>query len=87
MSISFPGESAHYRAARSLLLQQEVELPCPSCTQFLDFFDGVAEHAGQRINVAVVVRTALSRVVAHGENRDWRRLRLLSSAGITYNRD
>jgi predicted dithiol-disulfide oxidoreductase (DUF899 family) len=28
------------------------DLPCPSCTQFLDSFDGVAEHASQRINVA-----------------------------------
>jgi predicted dithiol-disulfide oxidoreductase (DUF899 family) len=34
-------------------------LPCPSCTQFLDPFDGVAEHAGERINVAVVVKTEL----------------------------
>jgi predicted dithiol-disulfide oxidoreductase (DUF899 family) len=63
------------------------DLPCPSCTQFLDSFDGVAEHAGQRINVAVVVKTALPRVLEHAENRGWRRLRLLSSAGNTYNRD
>jgi predicted dithiol-disulfide oxidoreductase (DUF899 family) len=63
------------------------DLPCPSCTQFLDAFDGVAEHADQRINVAVVVKTKLSRVLAHAENRGWRRLRLLSSAGGTYNRD
>ena len=65
----------------------EEDLPCPSCTQFLDSFDGVAEHAGQRINVAVVVKAALPRVLAHAENRGWRRLRLLSSAGNTYNRD
>jgi predicted dithiol-disulfide oxidoreductase (DUF899 family) len=153
MSISFPGESAEYRAARDRLLQQEVELrrateavaaarralppggpvpedyvfegegsggtttkvalpelfepgkdslfiynmmfprapdedlPCPSCTQFLDSFDGVAEHASQRINVAVVAKAALPRLVAHAESRGWRRLRLLSSAGTTYNRD
>ena len=59
------------------------DLPCPSCTQFLDSFDGVAEHAGQRINVAVVVKTTLSRALAHAENRGWRRLRILSSAGNT----
>jgi predicted dithiol-disulfide oxidoreductase (DUF899 family) len=63
------------------------DLPCPSCTQFLDSFDGVAEHASQRINVAVVVKTALPAILAHAENRGWRRLRLLSSAGNTYNRD
>jgi len=63
------------------------DLPCPSCTQFLDSFDGVAEHARQRINVAVVAKAALPRILAHAENRGWRRMRLLSSAGNTYNRD
>jgi predicted dithiol-disulfide oxidoreductase (DUF899 family) len=65
----------------------DADLPCPSCTQFLDSFDGVAEHASQRINVAVVVKTALPRALAHAENRGWRHLRLLSSAGNSYNRD
>ena len=63
------------------------DLPCPSCTQFLDSFDGVADHAGQRINVAVVVKTALPRALAHAESRGWRRMRLLSSANNSYNRD
>jgi predicted dithiol-disulfide oxidoreductase (DUF899 family) len=63
------------------------DLPCPSCTQFLDSFDGVAEHASQRINVAVVVKTTLPRVLAHAKSRGWRHLHILSSAGNTYNRD
>jgi predicted dithiol-disulfide oxidoreductase (DUF899 family) len=63
------------------------DLPCPSCTQFLDAFDGVAEHASQRMNVAVVVKAPLPRLVAHADRRGWRRLRLLSSAANTYNRD
>jgi predicted dithiol-disulfide oxidoreductase (DUF899 family) len=153
MSVSFPGESAEYRAARNRLLEEEArlrqlteavaaarralpaggsvpmdyvfegadpggaprpvalselfepgkntlvvynmmfprapdeDLPCPSCTQFLDSFDGVVAHARQRINVAVVVKTALPRALAHAQRRGWRQLRLLSSAGNTYNRD
>ena len=63
------------------------DLPCPSCTQFLDSFDGVVEHASQRINVAVVVKTELSRALEHTKNRGWRRMRLLSSADNTYNHD
>ena len=63
------------------------DLPCPSCTQFLDSFDGVAEHANQRINVAVVVKTDLPRALAHAKTRGWRHLRLLSSANCSYNRD
>jgi predicted dithiol-disulfide oxidoreductase (DUF899 family) len=63
------------------------EGPCPSCTQFLDSFDGVVEHAAQRINVAVVAKAELPRILAHANSRGWRRLRLLSSAGNTYNHD
>ena len=63
------------------------DAPCPSCTQFLDSFDGVAEHAAERINVAVVAKAPLERILAHAEDRGWRRLRLLSSAGNSYNAD
>ena len=63
------------------------DLPCPSCTQFLDSFDGVAEHAGQRINVVVVVKARLERVLAHAKGRGWHRLRLVSSVGNNFNRD
>src|SRR6266702_3286996 len=153
MSISFPGESLEYRAARDRLLEQEAELrrvteavaaarrelppggvvpqdyvfqqagpggtptdvrlselfvrgldtlviysfmfpralddegPCPSCTSFLDAFDGAAQHITQRVNLAVVAKAELSRILAHAQERGWRRLRLLSSAGNTYNRD
>jgi predicted dithiol-disulfide oxidoreductase (DUF899 family) len=63
------------------------DLPCPSCTQFLDSFDGVAEHAAQRINVAVVAKAPLERVLAHAKSRGWHRMRLLSSANSTFNLD
>lgn len=63
------------------------DLPCPSCTQFLDSLDGAAEHVGQRVNLAVVAKAALPRILAHADERGWRRLRLLSSADNTYNAD
>jgi predicted dithiol-disulfide oxidoreductase (DUF899 family) len=63
------------------------DAPCPSCTQFLDSFDGVVEHAAQRVNVAVVAKAALPRILAHAQDRGWRRMRLLSSAGNSYNGD
>jgi predicted dithiol-disulfide oxidoreductase (DUF899 family) len=63
------------------------ERPCPSCTAFLDQLDAAAEHSGQHLNLAVVAKAPLARVVAFGRERGWRRLRLLSSADNTYNAD
>jgi predicted dithiol-disulfide oxidoreductase (DUF899 family) len=82
-----PGEDTLFIYNMMFPRAPDEDLPCPSCTQFLDSFDGVAEHASQRINVAVAVKTELSRALAHAQSRGWRHLRLISSAGNTYNRD
>jgi predicted dithiol-disulfide oxidoreductase (DUF899 family) len=169
MKISFPGESAAYRAARERLLEQEIELrrsmeavaaarralppggvvpenyrfrgagadgagteirlselfrpgtgslviysfmfprdpddlspgprsgetaqlplaegPCPSCVALLDQLDGAADHASQQINLAIVAKTSLDRLLTFGRERGWRHLQLLSSSANTYNRD
>ena len=53
----------------------------------LDQLEGAAEHVSQRVNLAVVGKAPLRRILAFAEERGWRRLRLLSSARTTYNRD
>ena len=63
------------------------EGPCPSCVALLDQLDGAAEHADQHLNLAVVAKAPLQRILTFAQERGWRRLRLLSSAGNTYNRD
>jgi predicted dithiol-disulfide oxidoreductase (DUF899 family) len=63
------------------------EGPCPSCTALVDQLDGAAEHAAQRINLAIVAKAPVERILTFGRERGWRRLRLLSSAGSSYNRD
>jgi predicted dithiol-disulfide oxidoreductase (DUF899 family) len=63
------------------------EGPCPSCTALLDQLDGAAEHATQHLNLAVVAKSPLERILTFAEERGWRRLRLLSSAANTYNHD
>jgi predicted dithiol-disulfide oxidoreductase (DUF899 family) len=63
------------------------EGPCPSCTALLDQLDGAAEHATQHVNLAVVAKAPLARVLTFGRERGWRRLRLLSSAANSYNAD
>jgi len=63
------------------------EGPCPSCTALLDQLDGAAGHLAQQVNLAVAAKAPLERLLTFASERGWRRLRLLSSAGTTYNRD
>jgi predicted dithiol-disulfide oxidoreductase (DUF899 family) len=63
------------------------ESPCPSCTALLDQLEGAAEHVVQRVNLVIVAKAPLSRILAFADERGWRRLRLLSSAANSYNRD
>jgi predicted dithiol-disulfide oxidoreductase (DUF899 family) len=63
------------------------EGPCPSCVALIDQLDGAARHLGLGLNLAVVAKAPIDRVLTFGEERGWRWLRLLSSAGNTYNRD
>ena len=82
-----PGDQRPGPEAGDTALLPLVEAPCPSCTALLDQLDGAVEHAGQHINLAVVAKAPLRRVLTFARERGWRRLRLLSSAGNSYNRD
>jgi predicted dithiol-disulfide oxidoreductase (DUF899 family) len=63
------------------------EGPCPSCVALLDQLEGAAEHATQHVNLAVVAKAPLPRVLTFAKERGWQRLWLLSSGANTYNRD
>jgi predicted dithiol-disulfide oxidoreductase (DUF899 family) len=63
------------------------EGPCPTCAAFIDQLEGAAEHVSQLVNLAVVAKTPLPRLLAFAHERGWRRLRFLSSATNTYNVD
>jgi predicted dithiol-disulfide oxidoreductase (DUF899 family) len=78
-----PGPVREQETARLPL----AEGPCPSCVAFLDQIDGLVEHASQHLNLAVVAKSPLPRIQTWAQERGWRRLRLLSSAANSYNRD
>jgi predicted dithiol-disulfide oxidoreductase (DUF899 family) len=62
--------------------------PCPSCTAFLDQLDGAAAHIeAAGLNFAVIAEAPLDRLLAFARDRQWKRLRLLSSAGNHFKRD
>jgi predicted dithiol-disulfide oxidoreductase (DUF899 family) len=63
------------------------EGPCPSCAAMIDQLEAAAEHASQRLNLAVVAKAPLLVILTFANERGWRRLQLLSSGATTYNRD
>jgi len=65
----------------------KMKAACPACTSILDSLDGAAPHITQRINLAVVAKNPLDKILAHARNRGWRNLRLLCSGNNTYGRD
>ena len=82
-----PADTSPGPAGGQTALLELEEGPCPSCTALLDQLDGAAAHAGQHINLAVVAKTSISRLLTFADERGWRALRLLSSATNAYNRD
>lgn len=64
-----------------------MQRPCPMCTSILDAMDNSARHVTQRVNLVVVAKSPIERILEFTRERGWRNLRLLSSAGNTYNRD
>jgi predicted dithiol-disulfide oxidoreductase (DUF899 family) len=82
-----PGDESASPSSGETSLLPLAEGPCPSCTALLDQLDGAAEHASQHLNLAVVAKAPLPRILTFARERGWRRLRLLSSAANSYNRD
>lgn len=74
-------------AVYSFMYGPKMARPCPMCTSILDALDRTAQHATQRINLAVVARSPVARIREFARERGWRNLRLLSSAGNRYNLD
>jgi predicted dithiol-disulfide oxidoreductase (DUF899 family) len=60
---------------------------CTSCTSILDALDGEAPHVSDRVSLAVIAKSPLTRIRAFARERGWRNLRLVSSSGNTYNTD
>ena len=82
-----PADSSPGPASGETALLPLEEGPCPSCTALLDQLEGAADHVRPLVNLAVVAKTSLDRLLTFSNEHGWRRLRLLSSAGNTYNRD
>jgi predicted dithiol-disulfide oxidoreductase (DUF899 family) len=82
-----PGDDRPGASSGEAALLPLNEAPCPSCVALLDQLDGSAFHLAPLINFVVIAKTRVERLRAFGQERGWRYLRLLSSAGNSFNRD
>jgi predicted dithiol-disulfide oxidoreductase (DUF899 family) len=82
-----PGDDRPGPASGETAALRLEEGPCPSCVALLDQLDGAVEHVSQHMNLVVVAKAPLPRVLTFADERGWGRLRLLSSAANTYNRN
>lgn len=73
--------------AYSFMYGPKMAKACPMCTSMLDGLNGNAPHIAQRTNLVVIASSPLARIQEFARSRGWRNLRLLSSAGTSYNRD
>lgn len=65
----------------------QMEEACPMCTSFLDGLNGQAIHLVQRVNLAVVAKSPIARIMAHARARNWSHLRMLSWGGTSFGAD
>jgi predicted dithiol-disulfide oxidoreductase (DUF899 family) len=71
----------------SLMFGPDMKQACPMCTAFIDSLHGTAPHFEQRANLAIAAKSPIGRIRDFARGRGWNRLRLISSAHNTYNRD
>jgi predicted dithiol-disulfide oxidoreductase (DUF899 family) len=63
------------------------ERPCPMCTAFLGALDTPARDIAQRVAVAVLGRSPVSRQLAFARERGWRNLSFYQCVGDDFPRD
>lgn len=80
-----PGKSS--LVLYSYMYGPRMEEPCPMCTSIIDGLEATAPHATQRVNLAVVAKSPIGRVLEFARGRGWKNLLLLSSHDNSYNRD
>lgn len=71
----------------SYMFGPRMEKPCPMCTSIIDGLDATAPHARERVNLAVVAKSPIERLMEFVRGRGWKSVPLLSSHGNYYNRD
>jgi predicted dithiol-disulfide oxidoreductase (DUF899 family) len=71
----------------SFMFSDDMDEACPMCTAILDALEGQVPHLEQNISTAVVAKVDIDTLATFGNDRGWKKLRLLSSKNNSYNVD
>ena len=63
------------------------EKPCNMCNSIIDGINGMVFHAEQRVNIAIVAKTSIEKLMQWAQGRGWKNVHLLSSLKNSYNAD
>jgi predicted dithiol-disulfide oxidoreductase (DUF899 family) len=84
----YPGDDRPGPTEGATARLKREDSPCPSCTAFLDSLDGAAKHVeAAGFNFLVIANAPLNQLIAFAKERQWKSLRLVSSAGNNFKRD
>ena len=73
--------------AYSFMYAPTMDAACPACASFIDGLNGQALHIGQTISMAIIAQHEPKVLQDFADSRGWNALRIISSAGTTYNAD
>jgi predicted dithiol-disulfide oxidoreductase (DUF899 family) len=65
----------------------KMKTPCVMCTSIVDGLDSSSPHVTDRVNMVVVAKSPIERIMEIARHRGWKKIRLLSSSQNAYNRD
>jgi predicted dithiol-disulfide oxidoreductase (DUF899 family) len=70
-----------------LMFADDEDEACPSCSMWIDGFNGVADHLDQHVTFVVMAKAPLPKLRSWARVRGWHNIRLLSCSGSTFNLD
>ena len=71
----------------SMMFDPTWEEPCPMCNSIVDGLNGNARQIYQKINLAVVGKAPIEKLLEYAKKTGWNHVRIVSSFENTYNKD
>jgi len=71
----------------SMMFDPSWDQPCPMCNSIVDGLNGNARQITQRVNLVVVGRAPIEKLLSYAKEAEWNHVRIVSSFGNTYNQD